>query len=321
MADLKQPLSYEDQIDRLKSFHKLIIENDEDAINILKRVNYYRLSAYGIGLKKKDNQDEYIEGVTMNSLYCLYLFDSELRNQLLHVIEHIEIHLRTQIAYQLALKYGAEGYMDPQYFSAKTDGDGNSIHQSIITAFQDEVKRQQNLPFVRHHQRHYGGHFPIWVAIELFSFGKLSSLYSIMKNRDKKKISDKYSICPEHLEGWIRALLEIRNLCAHYNRVYNLPLKITPHLKEDYEKYTNHGPGRPIKIFPVLLVIKSMTEPFNPSLWNLFLSNLKELIQEYKPISMLRLSYLGLPPEWEAVLSAPLPTKENADSQNELLTV
>ena len=175
MADLKQPLSFEDQIDRFRSFHKLIIENDEDAINILKRVNYYRLSAYGIGLKKKDNQDEYIKGVTMKSLYCLYLFDSELRNQLLHVIEHIEIHLRTQIAYQLALKYGAEGYMNPHYFSAKTDGDGNSIHQSIIAAFQDEVKRQQNLPFVRHHQQHYGGHFPIWVAIELFSFGKLST--------------------------------------------------------------------------------------------------------------------------------------------------
>lgn len=98
MADLKIPLDYEGQIDRLKSFHKLIIENDEDAVSILKRVNYYRLSAYGIGLKKDDNPDEFIEGVTMNQLFRLYLFDSELRNQLLHVIEHIEIHLRAQIS-------------------------------------------------------------------------------------------------------------------------------------------------------------------------------------------------------------------------------
>lgn len=318
MADLKQPLSYEDQIDRLRSFHKLIIENDEDAIHILKRVNYYRLSAYGIGLKKKDNQDEYIEGVTMNSLYRLYLFDSELRNQLLHVIEHIEIHLRTQIAYQLALKYGAEGYMNPQYFSAKTDGDGNSIHQSIIAAFQDEVKRQQNLPFVRHHQRHYGGHFPIWVAVELFSFGKLSSLYSIMQNSDRKKISEQYAISPEHLEGWIRALLEIRNLCAHYNRVYNLPLKITPHLKNEYQKYSNR---KPQKIFPLLIVIKSMTEPINSSLWNVFLNSLKELIRDYSTNSMFRYSYLGLPREWEQVLSEPLSTKEDAGLHTELLTV
>ncbi|MBR5362830.1 MAG: Abi family protein [Oscillospiraceae bacterium] len=320
MADLKSPLNYEEQVDRLKSFHKLIIENDEDAINILKRVNYYRLTAYGIGLTKADNKDEYIEGVTMNNLYWLYLFDSELRNQLLHVIEHIEIHLRAQIAYQLAIKYGAEGYMDSQNFSDKTDKDGNSIHQSIIDSFQEEVRRQRNLPFVKHHQRKYDGHFPIWVAVELFSFGKLSSLYSIMQNKDRKKISEQYSVSPDHLEGWIQALLEIRNLCAHYNRVYNLPLKIMPHLKDKYEQYANHGQGKPIKIFPVLIVIKSMTEPFNPLLWKSFFENLKNLINEYKPNSMLRFSYLGLPREWEQVLSDPLPTKEN-DSHTELLTV
>lgn len=321
MADLKQPLSYEDQIDRFRSFHKLVIENDEDAISILKRVNYYRLSAYGIGLTKADNKDEYIEGVTMNTLYRLYLFDSELRNMLLHVIEHIEIHLRAQIAYHHAIKYGAEGYLDPQNFLDKADKDGNSIHQSIVDSFHEEVTRQRNLPFVRHHQQKYNGRFPIWVAIELFSFGKLSSLYSIMKNAERKRISDQYSISPDHLEGWIRALLEIRNLCAHYNRVYNLPLKIMPHLKDKYEQYTYHGRGKPIKIFPVLIVIKSMTEPFNPSLWNDFLLNLKKLIQEYRENSMLRFSYLGLPREWEQILSDPLPTSEETDSHSELLTV
>ena len=321
MADLKQPLNYEGQIDRLKSFHKLVIENDEDAISILKRVNYYRLSAYGIGLRRTDNPEEYVEGVTMNALYRLYLFDSELRNKLLHIIEHIEIHLRTQIAYRLALEYGAEGYMDPQNFNTTTDSSGNSIHQSIIDAFQAEVKRQQNLPFVKHHKQKYDDHFPIWVAVELFSFGKLSSLYSIMKNRDKKKISAQYDISPEHLEGWIRALLEIRNLCAHYNRVYNLPLKIMPYLKEEYEQYRNHGASRPIKIFPVLIVIKCMTEPFNPSLWKEFLDNLIKLIQEYRHDAMFRFTYLGLPREWESVLSAPLPIQEGFIAQDELLTV
>ena len=318
MADLKIPLDYEGQIDRLKSFHKLIIENDEDAVSILKRVNYYRLSAYGIGLKKDDNPDEFIEGVTMNQLFRLYLFDSELRNQLLHVIEHIEIHLRAQISYQLAIKYGAEGYMDPQNFLDKADKDGNSIHQSIIDSFREEVTRQRNLPFVIHHQRNYGGHFPIWVAVELFSFGKLSSLYSIMQNSDRKKISEQYDISPEHLEGWIRALLEIRNLCAHYNRIYNLPLKIIPHLQNEYRKYANQ---KLQKIFPLLIVIKSMTEPITPSLWNAFLKGFKKLVQEYSTNPMFRFSYLGLPREWEQVLSAPLPTKEEADSHTELLTV
>jgi abortive infection bacteriophage resistance protein len=41
---VKYPLTYEEQIKRLKDFHKLSIDDDEEALLILKKINYYRLS-------------------------------------------------------------------------------------------------------------------------------------------------------------------------------------------------------------------------------------------------------------------------------------
>ena len=95
---LKPALTYNQQIDRLVHIHNLTITQRETAISILKRVNYYRLSGYGIGLKKPDHPEEYLDGISLEHIYRLYQFDSALRNLLLHVIEQLEIQLRTQLA-------------------------------------------------------------------------------------------------------------------------------------------------------------------------------------------------------------------------------
>ena len=54
----------------------------------------------------------------------------------------------------------------------------------------------KHLPFVKHHIEKYDGKFPIWVAVELFSFGQLSYLYSIMKSKDKKSVAKQYECSP-----------------------------------------------------------------------------------------------------------------------------
>lgn len=49
---LKPALNYEEQITKLKVDHNLKIKDEIYAMEILKKVNYYRLSGYGIVLKK-----------------------------------------------------------------------------------------------------------------------------------------------------------------------------------------------------------------------------------------------------------------------------
>ena len=69
VQNVKSPLTYGDQIERLKDFHKLSIDDDEEALLILKKINYYRLSGYGIGLTLPNNKDQYRPGVSLKHLY------------------------------------------------------------------------------------------------------------------------------------------------------------------------------------------------------------------------------------------------------------
>ena len=77
---LKQPLTIEEQIKRLKTFHNLKILDKNKAIEILKSVSYYRLSAYGIGLTKENNREEYRDDISLEYLFKLYQFDCILKN-------------------------------------------------------------------------------------------------------------------------------------------------------------------------------------------------------------------------------------------------
>ena len=69
LSKLKPALTYSEQITRLQDIHNLIINDETNAINILKRVSYYRLSGYGIGLKNKNNSEKYIDGISIESRY------------------------------------------------------------------------------------------------------------------------------------------------------------------------------------------------------------------------------------------------------------
>lgn len=292
---LKPALTYEEQIERLIYVHNLAILSKPSAISILKQVNYYRLSGYGIGLKKVDNKEEYRDGISLEHLYRLYQFDSLLRNQLIHPIEHLEIQLRTQLSYHMALKYGAEGYMDASNFIDKKNKHGQSIHEIMLQNFKKECLRQRNVPFVKHHNQKYKGHFPIWVAIELFTFGSLSSFYSILKLEDKKEIASLYHTKPQYLSSWILSFVEIRNICAHYSRLYNMPLKQTPRLYSDQAKYILPKSN---KLFPALVALKRMMN--SNKQWQSFENMLEQLMDEYSDV--VYLSFMDFPKNWKIIL-------------------
>ena len=72
--DIKDPKTIDEQIKILKS-RSIIIDNDDFAKNILKKVNYYRLSAYM--LTHKNSNGDYND-ISIEDVYNIYLFDKRL---------------------------------------------------------------------------------------------------------------------------------------------------------------------------------------------------------------------------------------------------
>jgi len=183
------------------------------ASDILSKVNYYRLTAYFLPYKKSN--ETYISGTDFNTVYQIYEFDRKIRLILFSAIEEIEVYLRSTLAYHHAHKYGALGYLNEKNYNLKHDHDG------FLAQIENEKKKRVKEPFVKHHIEKYGGSFPIWVMIELFTLGTISRFFADLPINDQKLISRNFfKTHQKTLVSWLRCCTELRNFCAHFGRLY-----------------------------------------------------------------------------------------------------
>ena len=79
--DLKKPLTFDEQLDKLTA-HGMIITDREKAKDILKRVNYYRFMGYALQFRQDLSSSDYIAGTIFETVYHLYKVDEILRDTL-----------------------------------------------------------------------------------------------------------------------------------------------------------------------------------------------------------------------------------------------
>ncbi|MGL5328658.1 MAG: Abi family protein, partial [Peptostreptococcaceae bacterium] len=71
------------------------------------------------------------------------------------------------------------------------------------------------------------GYVPLWVLMNVLSFGTISLFYRHMKQCDKQKIAKEYKVPDSDLEVVLKVISLVRNLCAHSERLYNFKSKDT----------------------------------------------------------------------------------------------
>jgi len=192
---LKKSATYEQQIIKLRE-HGCEVSDEEFCKDVLKSVSYYRLSAYFLTFKTVSGNCK--SNTTFEKVYSLYEFDRKLRQHIFTVIEELEVHLRAQLSYYHTQKYGADGYMDPANFNSRHKGKQFAMKIGQI------IKNNGKVPFVKHHMANYGGHFPLWVIMELFTFGMLSYFFADMVTVDRKQISfSAFNTTVTKMESWM----------------------------------------------------------------------------------------------------------------------
>lgn len=278
----KPPLKYEEQLEKLKK-RGCIINDDKKCISILKSINYYRLSAYFLPFKL-DNGN-YEEGLSFERVFSIYEFDRKLHGILFNALEETEIFLRSKIAYFHAHKYGALGYMDKANFSVKAE-----LHENFIENFKREIDKNKNILFVKHHIYKYGGEFPIWAASEMFTFGMLSKFFANMTYQDRENLSnDIYKTNPKFVGSWLRCCTDLRNICAHYGRLYFRTFSAAPSGIDNLEEKSKR------KLFGAILSLKKLY-PFKDKWDNETLKKLMSLVDEHK--SDIDLEHIGFSYNW-----------------------
>jgi len=229
-------LTVSEQLEQLQS-RGISVTDVDRAKRDLRAINYYRLSGYWYPLRKKETctegicipTEEYIEGSSFDHIVSLYVFDKKLRLLMLDVLERIEISLRTDVVRVLGQK-DIFVHEKIEYFNNPTSVPREQQDKQFETLLERYRKHEQQAKneFLRHFRHKYSGNPPIWVAVELWSFGTLSIVIEKLTMGDKRAIASEYNLSPEVLPSFIRTLAEVRNICAHHDRLWNRTLTVKP---------------------------------------------------------------------------------------------
>lgn len=290
MGELKEhqsPMTIDEQVENLKQLG-MIVKNEDYAKKILNDISYFRLiKAYSLNLKPKNSK--YKTGVTFEQIVELYLFNANFRQIIFPEIEKIEINVRCRIANYFSETYGVLGYLNVDNFSKQ------EYHRIFLKDIEEEVRRNQKAPFVKNFQENYKDrNLPLYALVELFSFGTLSKFYKNMKSPDKKAVAKTFGIGYTYFESWLESIAYVRNICAHYGRLYNAKLSKTPML---YKEYATESIGNN-RIFGVLLCLKHLLK--NDSHWKIFVDNIEILFDKYEKVDI---KTMGFPENWKELLN------------------
>jgi abortive infection bacteriophage resistance protein len=286
--DVKSPKTYDEQLEILRS-RGCFISDDSFAADFLKRVNYYRFSGYMTAFKQPD--DTYIEGTTFEKVSSIYDFDQNLRIILIKALSEVEITAKSILAYHHAHAYGPLGYLDKGNFNEKHD------RERFANRFEASIQNNKSTLIVKHHRKNYDGKFPICVATELFTMGMISLFYADLSTDDKRVVANEYGTSYKYLESWLHSSAVLRNICAHYGRLYNVRFHQNPKLPREFTKHADRSEHT---LFNQLYMLKLLYSNYSDEWNNAVLSPLVALVEKYE--EHLDLNTMGLPVNWSDVL-------------------
>lgn len=273
--------------------------------------------------------------------FALYSFDREIRNIYLEYLLKAENSLKSVIAHEFSRVHGHDNYLKLDSFnsSASTDPqdlkwiarsnnltyptDLKQIQQisaesntasiiKLIGDIQQEIARQMSKhhQVVTHYMTHHG-YIPLWVLVNVLTFGKITNFYLNMKPADKVIVAKHFSLGDRELHKFMNMLSLARNKCAHDERFFDLHTKQSIHTKSiknlgllglprgadgSYSMGTNDIYA--IAIILSLLLEKSETRAFVASMNTAF----SKLSKQLKVISVNDvMNVMGYPSTWSNI--------------------
>lgn len=253
----------------------VVFDNKSKAEEILLDVGYYRLGFYAFPFERTfpnihNRSHKYVAGTTFQSIYDLYLFDTQLRRLLLNALDRIEVNLRSRITYIVS-----NHYVDsPTWFV-----DRSIMKASFVIGFHDKVYSTmiENPILKRHHNKYINDKYaPAWKTLEFMTLGNLTALYQAIKDPEvKKKIASEYGCSLKVFINYLETIRVIRNKCAHGSCLYNIELakgiKTIPAGIESADRHNIKG---------AYLVIKYMLGQISQSRKSELEDNLKALLSK-----------------------------------------
>ena len=288
----------------------MVISDKQRTERHLANISYYRLSAYMLPYKQKENGkilDSFREGVTWDTVYNLYVSDRKLRLMVFDAIERLEVAIRAQIIYQLSHKYGSHWQDRPEIFTPPktiTLRDGRTVIMDVYGDIQKHIKEQLHNNkaevFIQHYCNKYDTPInpPSWMSVEVMYFNHLSRICTGLKLRaDINGIASYFALPPKTFCSWLHTINYIRNICAHHARLWNRDMNIVPEklaFSKSLDWVSSPDTVKRSKLYYFLCMLNYMLQTANPT--STFKHRIKDLLTEYQEVASL--NAMGFQPDW-----------------------
>lgn len=279
----------------------------------LQRIGYYGLiNGYSPLFIDKTTENNYLPGTTIEEIYNLFLFDRKLRQILLSYILPLETNVKSLVAYYFPIQHPESNYLVYNNFDTSRRDSSRKI-MDLISEIQRQVAGRVSDPSISHYLKKYG-YIPIWVLNNILTLGTISKFYSLMQQQERQDIARTFHLKDNELENLLFYISNVRNFCAHGNRLYcyrsKRPLCDTSfHETAGIEKNigNEYAYGKR-DLFAVMIALKlTVSKKDYRQLVKAVDIALKNLDQRLNTISLEKvLSSMGFPIDWKTKLLLPL---------------
>lgn len=229
MENEKIFLTYNQQMRKLRDDKGIECKGSADK-RILVKTGYFNLingykSPFVCG-NDATGKRQYISGTSIDQLYAVKSFDDELRTVLLKYITDVEEEVRTLSGYKFD-EYNDYGRIPWYHTDAFSPNCSLKEVMGTISKSYNELSASR-LHYVRYYMDNHK-HIPTWIVFKVVNFSTFINILNYSKKDVGHAICKLYDIMDNHgypdikvLIGSLHWMRNIRNACAHNERIYSL---------------------------------------------------------------------------------------------------
>lgn len=234
-TEVPHQLSIDEQLEHLKSLG-IILESKtrEKDLKTISTVGYYKLKEFAMAFDSSEGVAEgrqiHFSNLTFHQLITRYYQDKNLRINVLHAIESIEVYLQNELAAILGEKYGPFGYLkysnwcDRSIPKFEIEERQYRFKKSLLR----QVKKSQ-IPDIKYSKNLNTDGFPsVWLMIDTLTIGSTNALLSVMSKTNLQILSNKFDCTPSELLSWLGCLNLVRNICCHNSDLVDIKFRTKP---------------------------------------------------------------------------------------------
>jgi abortive infection bacteriophage resistance protein len=203
----------------------LLIPRPNVAAQKIEAIGYERLRIYFHSRRQASLPGRpFIPGTTYQDIIRLYECDSELRDLCFSAVGQFEVIFRNALSEVVSRTYGSHPYYDPRIFK-----DSSSSIKSLATFCQVYQKTKDRR--AKHYRETYSVPAlpPIWTMKEFLTFGATSNIYQCLEGSLRTAIAAEFGVPKDAVfTNWVECLVDLRNMCAHHDRVFNRAFQKQP---------------------------------------------------------------------------------------------